>query len=74
MMKFSTEEGVGEVKGDQAAARRCYNISMKKVLNLTTLTVAIVSEAKGEFVKPLEKVVVGKGKVLHVGTCLAHEI
>jgi hypothetical protein len=26
-----TEEGVGEVRGDQLAARRCYNISMKKV-------------------------------------------
>ena len=31
MMKFPTEEGVGEVKGDQLAARRCFNISMKKV-------------------------------------------
>jgi hypothetical protein len=27
---------------------RCYNISMKKILDLTTLTVASVSEAKGE--------------------------
>jgi hypothetical protein len=39
-MKFLTEEGVGEVKVDQLAARRCYNISMKKVLDLTTLTMA----------------------------------
>jgi hypothetical protein len=36
-MKFPTEEGVGEVKGDQAAARRCYNTSMKKVPDSTTL-------------------------------------
>ena len=26
-MKFPTEEGVGEVKGDQAVARKCYNTS-----------------------------------------------
>jgi hypothetical protein len=28
-MKFPTEEGVGEVKGDQREARRCYNLSLK---------------------------------------------
>jgi hypothetical protein len=28
-MKFSTEEGVGAVKGDQRKARRCYNLSLK---------------------------------------------
>lgn len=28
-MKFPTKEGVGEVKGDQWAARQCYNISLK---------------------------------------------
>jgi hypothetical protein len=38
MMKFSIEEGMGEVKRDQLAARRCYNISMKKVSDPTTLT------------------------------------
>ena len=48
MMKFPMEEEVGEVKGDQVAARRCYNIFMKKVSDPTTLTVATVSEAKGE--------------------------
>jgi hypothetical protein len=30
MMKFPTEEGVEEVKGDQVAAMRCYNTSIKK--------------------------------------------
>jgi hypothetical protein len=29
-MKFPTEEGVGEVKGDQREARRCYNLSLKE--------------------------------------------
>jgi hypothetical protein len=74
IMKFPTEEGVGEVKGDQLAARRCYNISMKKVSDLNTLTVALLSEAKGELTEPLNEVVVGEGKVLQIGTCLTHEI
>jgi hypothetical protein len=47
MMKFQIEERVGEVRGDQLAERRCYNISMKKVSDLTALTVDSVSEAKG---------------------------
>ncbi|XP_059428602.1 uncharacterized protein LOC132162383 [Corylus avellana] len=29
-MKFPTIEGVGEVRGDQVVARRCYNTSLKK--------------------------------------------
>ena len=70
MMKFPTEEGVEEVKGDQFAARRCYNISIKKVSDSTTLTVASVIEAKGEPIKPLEEVIVGEGRVLQIGTCL----
>jgi hypothetical protein len=39
MMKFPTEEGVGVVRGDQLTARKCYNTSMKKVPDSTTLTV-----------------------------------
>jgi hypothetical protein len=70
MMKFPTEEGVGEVRSDQLAARRCYNISMKKLLDLTTFMVASVSDAKGEPIEPFKEVVVGEGKVLHIGTCL----
>jgi hypothetical protein len=70
MMKFPTEEGVGEVKGDQLAARRCYNLSVKKVSDPTTLTVASVSEAKGEPTESLEDVAVGEGKVLQIRTCL----
>jgi hypothetical protein len=65
---------VGEVKGDQHAARRCYNISMKKVSDLTTLTVASMFEAEGEPAKPLEEVVIGEGKVLQIRTCLTSEI
>ena len=74
MMKFPTEEGVGEVKGDQLAVRRCYNISMIKVSDPTTLTVASVTEAKGEPAEPLEKVVVEEGRVFQIGTCLTQEM
>ena len=70
MMKFLTEEGVGEVKGDQLATRRCYNISMKKVSNLTTLTVASVSKAKGDPAEPLKEVIVEEGKVFRSGLVL----
>jgi hypothetical protein len=70
MMKFPTEEGVGEVRGDELAAWRCYNISMKKVSDPTTLIVASVSKAKGKPAKPLEEVVIGEGKVLQIGACL----
>ena len=74
MMKFPIEEGVGEVKGNQLAARRCYNISMKKVLDPTTLLVASVIEVKGEPAEPLEEVIVGEGRVLQIETCLTQEI
>ena len=73
MMKFPTEEGVGEIKGDQLAVRRCYNISMKKVSDQTTLLVASVAEVKGEPTEPLEEVIVEEGKVLQIGTCLTQE-
>ena len=29
-MKFSTSQGVGEVRGDQALARHCYNIALQR--------------------------------------------
>jgi hypothetical protein len=74
MMKFPTEEGVGIVRGDQLVARMCYNISMKKVSDPTTLTVASLSEAKGEPVEPLEEVAVGEARVLQIGTCLTQEV
>ncbi|XP_059446529.1 uncharacterized protein LOC132178089 [Corylus avellana] len=33
-MKFLTDDGVGEVKGNQIAARKCYNTSLKKSSDL----------------------------------------
>ena len=74
MMKFPTEEGVGEVKADQLTTRRCYNISMKKVSEPTTLLVTSIIEVKGEPAEPLEEVVVGEGRVLQIGTYLIQEI
>ena len=43
---------------------------MKKVSDLTTLTMTLVSEAKRELAKPLEEVVVEEVKVLQIETCL----
>jgi hypothetical protein len=73
MMKFPTEGGIGEVRGDQLAARKCYNISMK-ASDTTNLTVASVSKARGEPAEPVEEVSVGEGKVLQIGTCLNAEV
>jgi hypothetical protein len=73
MMKFPTEEGIGEVRGNQLAARKCYNISMK-ASDTTNLTVASVSEARGEPAEPVEEVSVGEGKVLQIGTYLNAEV
>ena len=28
-LKFSTDQGIGEVRGDQALARHCYNIALQ---------------------------------------------
>jgi hypothetical protein len=73
------QERIGELKGNQAVARRCYNISLKKVVNLEFLPVSIVSgtsEAgiKGVPTETLEEVVVGNGKVLKIGSHLKPDI
>jgi hypothetical protein len=36
-MKFPTDQGVGEVKGDQWVARQCYNVTLKDVPGKATL-------------------------------------
>ena len=50
------------MKGDQVVARRCYN-TLKKASNLATLMVGTVGELKGEPVKPLEKIIMGEGRL-----------
>jgi hypothetical protein len=74
MMKFPIDEGVGEVKGDQIVAMRCYNTSMKKASNSTALTVGIVTEAKGKPVESLEDMTIEERKVLKIGTCLTPDV
>ncbi|XP_059436572.1 uncharacterized protein LOC132169571 [Corylus avellana] len=79
MMKFPIEEGVGEVKGDQTQARRCYNTSLKKASDSTPIVIGAVggkgkNEPKGEPAEPLEDVVVGEGRILKIGTQLGPRI
>jgi hypothetical protein len=58
MMKFPTKNRIGELKGNQVAARKCYNISLKKMMGPGFLLVSVVSstqevEIKGEPVEAL---------------------
>jgi hypothetical protein len=68
MMKFPMKEGIGELRRDQVVARKCYNVSLKKVIKPGFLPVSIVNSAleveiKDELVENLEEVVVGDGKI-----------
>ncbi|XP_059458240.1 uncharacterized protein LOC132187819 [Corylus avellana] len=79
MMKFPTEEGVGEVKGDQTQARRCYNTSLRRVSDPTPIVIGTVggnnrNDPKGEPAEPLEDVVIIGDKTLKIGTQLSPKI
>jgi hypothetical protein len=79
MMKFPTKNGIGELKGNQAVVRRCYNISLKRVINSEFLPVSVVSstneaEIKGKPAETLEEIVVGNGKILKIGSQLDPDI
>jgi hypothetical protein len=79
MMKFPTKGGIGELKGNQVVARRCYNVSLKGVINSEFLPVSMVSgtneaEIKGKPAEELEEIIVGNGRVLKIGSCLAPDI
>jgi hypothetical protein len=79
MMKFPSKDRTGELKGDQMVARKCYSISLKRVMGSSFLPVSVISstqevEVKGEPAEELEEVVVGDGKVLKVGSLLALKI
>jgi hypothetical protein len=43
MMKFPTKNGIGELKGNQIVERKCYNISLKKVMGLGFLPISVIS-------------------------------
>jgi hypothetical protein len=67
-MKFSTDEGVEEVKGDQVAPRKCYNTSLKKPSRFVPLTISNVGsrnegKLKGELAEELVEVFMGEGKI-----------
>jgi hypothetical protein len=75
MMKFPTKNGIRELKGNQIVERKCYNISLNKVMGLGFLPINVTSstqevEIKGEPAKALEEVVVGDGKLLKIGSQL----
>ncbi|KAK3010982.1 hypothetical protein RJ639_011172 [Escallonia herrerae] len=53
-MKFPTENGVGEVKGDQAVARQCYMASCQNRANETLVIEDLRDETKVERGKPAE--------------------
>ncbi|KAK2998462.1 hypothetical protein RJ639_024206 [Escallonia herrerae] len=53
-MKFPTENGVGEVKGDQAVARQCYMASCRNRANETLMIEDLRDETKAERGKPAE--------------------
>ena len=79
MMKFPTKQGLGELRGNQIIAQRCYNTSLKKVTGSKFLPVGTVSskeerEPKGERVEKLEDVVIGDGKILKIGLQLTPKI
>jgi hypothetical protein len=79
MMKFPTKNEIGEFKGNQVVARKCYNISLKKVINLGFLPVSVVSgtsevEIKGRPVEALEEIVVGNGKILKIRSQLDPDV
>jgi hypothetical protein len=79
MMKFPTKGGIGELKGNQVVARRCYNESLKGVINSEFLPVSMVSgtnevEIKGKPTEELEEMIVGNRRVLKIGSCLAPDI
>ena len=66
-VKFQTEQGVGEIKGDQVLARECYQV----VLALKENHMWTIEEKAPEIVEKLEMIVVVEGspaKTTQVGT------
>jgi hypothetical protein len=79
IMKFPTKNKIGELKGNQAVARKCYNISLKRVVISEFLPVSMVSstneaEIKGKPAEKLEEIVVGNGRILKIGSRLEPDI
>ncbi|XP_059436632.1 uncharacterized protein LOC132169649 [Corylus avellana] len=78
-VKFPTIEGVGEVKGDQVVARRCYHTSLKKCPKIALLTIGNLGDERKmqlrkEPAEPLIDVPIAEGKVVKVGSQLTSEV
>ncbi|KAK3030413.1 hypothetical protein RJ639_037542 [Escallonia herrerae] len=56
-MKFPTENGVGEVKGDQVVARQCYMASCRNRANETLIIKDLRDETKVKRGKPAEDLI-----------------
>ena len=68
-VKFPTERGVGEIKGDQVLARECYQAVLASKENHTW----IIEEKTPEIVKELETIELVEGspaKTTQIGTNL----
>ncbi|KAK3024223.1 hypothetical protein RJ639_044692 [Escallonia herrerae] len=79
-MKFPTENGVGEVKGDQAVARQCYMASCRNRANETLMIEDLRDETKVERGKPAEDLFDielypgNQEKTVRVGTGLSDDL
>ena len=72
-VKFPTENGVGEVKGDQVLARECYQAVLTAKENHTWM----IEEREKDKVEALETVELAKGeenKTTRIGTTLSPEM
>ena len=71
--KFPTENGVGEVKGDQVLVRECYHVMLAAKKNHTWM----IEEKEKDKVKALETVELVEGetaKTTRIGTTLSPEM
>ncbi|XP_059654529.1 uncharacterized protein LOC132301280 [Cornus florida] len=57
LMRFPTEHGVGELRGDQSIARECYVASLKEKRQQEALIVDEVEENEQDRAKPIEDLV-----------------
>ena len=71
-LKFPTNQGVGEVKGDQALARHCYNIALQRSDQSDLCSVDgldardDLAEERGSPIKDLVSIPLNDGNTEHV--------
>ncbi|XP_075665749.1 uncharacterized protein LOC142635490 [Castanea sativa] len=72
-VKFPTEDGVGEVKGDQVLARECYQ-AVVAIKESHTWTIEKEKEDKAEALEAVELVEGETAKMTRIGTALSPEM